>query len=365
MQESAPLATSGVDLATHRPGHAVLAHLWALHAEATAGGLGALTDEFVNYSVGFVGEEIVGAVLARRGGGWHVLHSVPVGSGSTDIDHVVIGPPGVFTINSKHHPGGRLQTKGAETVFLGQTWVPYARKSVAEATRATALLAAGCRFPGEARAVIAVVGARVDTRLPLDNVAVVAGDQLLDWLYDQPQTLTPAQVEHVFASARWSRTWSATPPVPAAPDWLAETARAVAADYCIAQYGRGRASSTTSRRVPNTRRPASTPGTTSRSRARARVRSRRNARHGFMHPDLKRQVAGLFILVGLLIFAKPLAHAIEGSTRVAVSNVVPAPRPSAGMSCARPGTKSVGTANTSLTCGPTNGDPADLTWQRP
>jgi hypothetical protein len=28
------------------------------------------------------------------------------------LDHVVIGPPGVFTINTKRHPGGNVDVKG-------------------------------------------------------------------------------------------------------------------------------------------------------------------------------------------------------------------------------------------------------------
>jgi hypothetical protein len=355
----------GADLTTHRPGHAVLAHLAALHAEAATGGLGTLSDDFVNFALGFVGEEIVGVELARLGPGWHVLHAVPVGPGSTDIDHVLIGPSGVYTINSKHHPGSRLQTKGGDTVFLGQTWVPYARKSVGEARRATALLAAACRFPGEVRAVIAVVGARLDTRLPLDHVVVIAANDLLDWLRDQPQTLTPEQVAHVFASARWSHTWTDTPPVPAAPEWIAETARAVAADHSISQRSRGRASSTRGRGVPNTRRPASTRATTSRGRVVGRARSRRNIRRASARIDLKRLAAGLVVVVGLLIFAKPLTHAIEGAARTAVANTVPAAKPSAGMSCSTLGVKSVDGTNATLTCEPTSGDKASLTWQHP
>jgi hypothetical protein len=35
---------------------------------------------------------------------WTVLHSVPVGTGSTDIDHIAIGPAGVFTLNTKYSP---------------------------------------------------------------------------------------------------------------------------------------------------------------------------------------------------------------------------------------------------------------------
>jgi Nuclease-related domain len=343
----------------------VLAHLAALHEAATVGGPRALSEEFVSYAVGFVGEEIVGAELARLGSGWHVLHAVPVGVGSTDIDHVLIGPSGVYTINAKHHPGGRLQTKGGETVFLGKTWKPYASKSIAEAKGATAQLAASCGFPGEARAVIAVVGARLDTRLPLDGVVVIASEHLVGWLSDQPQTLTPAEVEHVFASARWSRTWSNRPAVTAAPEWIAETARAVAADHCIAQYSRGRTTSTIDRHTPKTRRPVSTRSPTGPARAVAAGRTRRNPRDTeSVRNQLKKELAGIAILIGLLIFCKPLVHAIESGTKVAVSNVAPAPKPSAGMSCSTPGAKSVDATNTSITCGSTKGDLANLTWQR-
>jgi len=46
--------------------------------------------------------------LLRRSPRWRVLHSVPLrdarGAVRGDIDHVLIGPPGVVTINTKHHP---------------------------------------------------------------------------------------------------------------------------------------------------------------------------------------------------------------------------------------------------------------------
>jgi hypothetical protein len=45
-----------------------------------------------------------------------VLHSVPLldaaGRGRGDIDHVLIGPPGAVTINTKHHRAGRLELDG-------------------------------------------------------------------------------------------------------------------------------------------------------------------------------------------------------------------------------------------------------------
>jgi hypothetical protein len=52
------------------------------------------------------GEEAVGAMLdALRGSGWRTIHDVDTGRGN--IDHVVIGPGGVLTVEPKSH-GGRI-----------------------------------------------------------------------------------------------------------------------------------------------------------------------------------------------------------------------------------------------------------------
>jgi hypothetical protein len=39
--------------------------------------------------------------LMRRDPRWRCRHSIPVGSNGADIDHLVIGPGGVFTLNTK------------------------------------------------------------------------------------------------------------------------------------------------------------------------------------------------------------------------------------------------------------------------
>jgi hypothetical protein len=53
---------------------------------------------------GAAGEEHVGALLeklAQRG--WHVIHDASLGRGN--VDHILIGPAGVFTVETKSHPG--------------------------------------------------------------------------------------------------------------------------------------------------------------------------------------------------------------------------------------------------------------------
>jgi hypothetical protein len=60
------------------------------------------------WRIGADGEERVGTELARLiklDPRWRVLHAVPAGDAGADIDHVVIGPGGIFTLNTKHHPG--------------------------------------------------------------------------------------------------------------------------------------------------------------------------------------------------------------------------------------------------------------------
>lgn len=53
---------------------------------------------------GAQGEEHVGELLnALRGDGWRVIHDASLGRGN--IDHILIGPAGVFTIETKSHPG--------------------------------------------------------------------------------------------------------------------------------------------------------------------------------------------------------------------------------------------------------------------
>lgn len=52
---------------------------------------------------GAAGERKVGAILDDLGTGWHALHDVSLGRGN--IDHVLVGPAGTFTIETKANRG--------------------------------------------------------------------------------------------------------------------------------------------------------------------------------------------------------------------------------------------------------------------
>ncbi|HXQ59492.1 MAG TPA: nuclease-related domain-containing protein, partial [Acidimicrobiales bacterium] len=108
------------DLSLNRPGQgvrdkAVVALRRAPVKTFIARVLGVRTQEGA-WRAGADGEMEVGWQLRKLGPDWHVIHAVAVGEKQSDIDHVVIGPAGVFTLNTKNH--GRNRVWVAENAFL-------------------------------------------------------------------------------------------------------------------------------------------------------------------------------------------------------------------------------------------------------
>lgn len=69
------------------------------------------------YFKGARGEEIVAALLATLPSGYHVFHDVAIGE-SGGIDHVVIGPNGLFVIETKCW-SGQVTLEGGNVLFNG------------------------------------------------------------------------------------------------------------------------------------------------------------------------------------------------------------------------------------------------------
>jgi hypothetical protein len=164
------------------------------------------TDERA-WRVGAKGEEAVASQLAKLDSRWRTLHAVPVGERGADIDHVVVGPAGVFTLNAKHHPGARIWV-GGDTVMINGRQVPYVRNSRHEAARAARLLSAGCGFDVEVTGMIVPVGAAdiVIRELP-EDVQIVNRRRVAGFLAHLPRRLDAPTVERIYAAARRSDTW--------------------------------------------------------------------------------------------------------------------------------------------------------------
>lgn len=135
-----------------------------------------------------------------------MLHSIPVGDRGSDIDHLVIGPGGVYTLNTKNHPGGKVWV-AEQTFLVNGRRVPYLRNARHEADRASRLLSKACRFHVPVEPVIVVLGAGITVKSPPDRVHVRNARYLRRWLAMRAPVLSTEQVDTIYSMARRDTTW--------------------------------------------------------------------------------------------------------------------------------------------------------------
>ncbi|MEV6313761.1 nuclease-related domain-containing protein [Streptomyces sp. NPDC051776] len=197
------------DLALNRPGDAVRARANELAPSRVRYALGKLVgrqSEADSWMKGLKGEKTIGGELERlTRRGWRVLHSIPL-PGEVDIDHLLLGPGGVFSINTKRHPGAQVWV-GDESVKIGNKPYPYVRKSRHEARRAAKALTRACGFEVVVHPVLAFVGTAKVTVVPsLDDVRVLR-DREFAALGPMTGVLHPSTLDAIYAMARSRRTW--------------------------------------------------------------------------------------------------------------------------------------------------------------
>lgn len=214
-------AARDADLAFNVPGQAVQAVVQRLEQERPpATGWRRLlrlqpppTRDERAWARGAAGEATVGDRLNRlRGQGWFVLHAVPVGRRGTDIDHVLIGPGGVYTINTKNHPGKSVWVSPTQVRVNGHV-VPYLRNSRFEAARASRALAAALGWEVPVRAALVLLTGTLIPNVTVksggpDDVLILDRSSVPGVFTRAPTRLTQEQVEDVFAVARRSTTWT-------------------------------------------------------------------------------------------------------------------------------------------------------------
>jgi hypothetical protein len=134
------------------------------------------------------------------------MHAVPVGARGTDIDHVLVGPTGVITINTKHHRGKKARVKSASS-SSAKTPRSTGRSPSTGTTRAVRLLTAAPQKPVPVRSAVVIVGARSIQGSRSAGVEIMPKLHLLVWLLFQRRALSRTEVDRVYEIARRSTTW--------------------------------------------------------------------------------------------------------------------------------------------------------------
>ncbi|MYQ46082.1 NERD domain-containing protein [Streptomyces sp. SID4985] len=165
-------------------------------------------SEISGWVSGLKGEQLTARRLKRlRGHGWLTLHAVQWATG-TDIDHLAIGPAGVFSINSKRHPG-KTVWYGDRAVTVNRVPTRHIAASQSEARKVARVLAVHCGFEVPVRPVISVVhAAKLTVKSANPPVLVLEVDHLDRVLSGLTPTLSIDQVSRIYEVARRARTWS-------------------------------------------------------------------------------------------------------------------------------------------------------------
>lgn len=169
-----------------------------------------LSDDARPWYLGAVGEIAVGGILERLPEGWSARHALPVGTKESDIDHVVVGPGGVFTINTKHHAGKNIWVAGRAMLVDGQSQ-QYIRNAEGESARLARLL--GERMPHHVPVhplIVLVDPKRIMVKVQPERVRVLNSHEVRRWLKQQPETLNADAVTDLLAVIDDPALWRAT-----------------------------------------------------------------------------------------------------------------------------------------------------------
>ena len=151
------------------------------------------------------GESFVGWLLGRLPDGWYVFNDIPVADRGANIDHLVVGPAGVVTINTKNLSGKvRL---AARALLLDGHRTDYLPKAQHEASRASKLLTAAVGKPVVVRPVLAIIADGWTVKEMPQDIHVGSPRGVKRWLLSQPPIHSASEVLAIAGAAAKPSTW--------------------------------------------------------------------------------------------------------------------------------------------------------------
>ena len=170
---------------------------WGLVAVGVLSTLGRLflaPNHVRAWSIGATGEVHVGALLdGLEARGWFVLHDRRVPGARENIDHLLIGPPGVVVVETKNY-AGQLRVRGGELTIGGRRktgFLDQVERQIDAVERALEI--------DHAAGVICVLRADFPwfSRTVARGIVIVPGRRLIATVTSPPPRLSSAEVERL------------------------------------------------------------------------------------------------------------------------------------------------------------------------
>lgn len=153
------------------------------------------------------GEEQAGQIFARLGPDWTVLHDVPIDPFGTTLPHVLVGPSGVYTVDTKNLFAQKVFVFGSRFT-LGSGDLPFEQEALDGATFARQRLHAVVGgAPVHVQPIVLIVNGNVSVSRQPDEVMVLTHETAVRWLQQQETVYSPDQVTALSNAARDVFTW--------------------------------------------------------------------------------------------------------------------------------------------------------------
>ncbi|HEX2295172.1 MAG TPA: nuclease-related domain-containing protein [Actinomycetota bacterium] len=160
-----------------------------------------------SWEKGAAGEEAVARRLEKLPPHeWIALHDLPLGSGGRNVDHLVIGARGIFSLNTKNLSGNVVVKRNAFLVGgFGDRCLHVARD---EASKVGERLTLAVGEPVHVNPVIVVLAPALVVDSQPDDVHVAGIDEIVRWLTSRPEVLGARMASRTYEAARRRRTWT-------------------------------------------------------------------------------------------------------------------------------------------------------------
>ncbi|NYT04846.1 MAG: NERD domain-containing protein [Methanomicrobiales archaeon] len=145
------------------------------------------------YAAGIRGENAVGSVLSAFDDRWYLFNSVCLPGADGDIDHVLVGPKGVFVLETKNYAGFIACRQDAWYRKVRERWIPLGRSPSRQAKYNATVLA---RFLREKNlgewvyAVIVFANPAMKSIIEDSTVDIVYRDELTRHILSYPDILS-------------------------------------------------------------------------------------------------------------------------------------------------------------------------------